>query len=297
MQRLWTSHDVVARVRRLSGQRRIGHTGTLDPMASGVLVLCLGSATRLVEYYQGETKRYYAEIVLGTATDTYDAEGWVTASAPVPLLSKDDVEAALATLRGEVWQKPPAYSAIKQAGETLYARARRGETIYAEARRVTIYRLELLDLQPPNRLGVSIVCSAGTYVRSLAHDLGHALGTNGHLAVLRREAVGAFSLADAHSLAEIEQCAARGELSGLLRAPGDGMPLPTVRLPDELLRRFSYGQRVLLDRSLCPPPGGDQPLVQVRDGAGTLAGIIRCLQAGAAEDATAALWKAEKWLT
>jgi tRNA pseudouridine55 synthase len=112
-ERLWTSHDVVARVRRLSGQRRIGHTGTLDPLASGVLVLCLGTATRLVEYYQGETKRYYAEVVLGTATDTYDAEGDSIASAPVPPLTPAGIEAALATLRGEVWQEPPAYSAIK----------------------------------------------------------------------------------------------------------------------------------------------------------------------------------------
>ena len=132
VERLWTSHDVVARVRRLSGQRRIGHTGTLDPMASGVLVLCLGIATRLVEYYQGEDKRYLAEVALGYATDTFDAEGKVVESLPVPALHAVDVENALVRFRGPVWQVPPAYSAIKQEGEALYARARRGEAVSAD---------------------------------------------------------------------------------------------------------------------------------------------------------------------
>jgi tRNA pseudouridine55 synthase len=294
-ERLWTSHDVVARVRGVSGQRRIGHTGTLDPMASGVLVLCLGTATRLVEYYQGETKRYYAEVVLGTATDTYDAEGDIVATARVPLLTLADIEAALATLRGEVWQEPPAYSAIKQGGEALYAKARRGEAVSTEARRVTFHRLELLDLRLPDRLLLDVVCSAGAYVRSLAHDLGRALGTYGHLDVLRRLAVGAFTLEDAHTLAQIETAAQRGELARLLRAPGDGLPLPALQLPAELLRRFGHGQHVVLEQPLCTP---DQPLAQVRDEAGALAGIIRCLRPeDEASQPGPALWKAEKWLT
>ena len=294
-QRLWTSHDVVARVRRLSGQRRIGHTGTLDPLASGVLVLCLGTATRLVEYYQGEAKRYYAEIMLGAATDTYDAEGRVTATAPVPPLTPAAVETALAALRGEQWQEPPAYSAIKQEGEALYAKARRGEAVTVSARRVLFHRLDLLELRAPDRLLLDIECSAGAYIRSLAHDLGRALGTLAYVDVLRRTRAGAFDEGDAHSLPEIEAAAARGELAHLLLPLGERLPLPAVQMGAEHMRQFGYGRQVLLDAALCPPDP-DQPLAQVRDDRGALAGIIRCMapQDGAAQGA--ALWKAEKWL-
>jgi tRNA pseudouridine55 synthase len=290
-QRLWSSHDFVARVRGISGQRRIGHTGTLDPLASGVLVLCLGTATRLVEYYQGEAKRYYAEVVLGAATDTYDAEGAVVATAPVPPLAREQVDAALAPLRGEIWQEPPAYSAIKQGGEALYAKARRGEIVSAEARRVTFHRIDLIELRTPGRLLLDIECSAGAYVRSLAHDLGRALGCYGYLDVLRRLAVGNFDLAAAHTLADIETAARAGELDRLLRPAGEGLPLPVLRLPADLLRRMGHGQHVPLEDSPCPP---GQPLAQVRDENGELAGIVRCLQASG-ETPDAPIWKAEKW--
>lgn len=149
-----TSHDVVQRVRRWSGQRRIGHTGTLDPMASGVLVLCLGAATRLVEYYQGHDKEYLACIELGTVTDTYDACGQVVERRPVGRLEADGVEALLATFRGEIQQRPPIFSALKQGGESLHRKARRGEEIRVESRPVTVHRLELLSIegteQPPH---------------------------------------------------------------------------------------------------------------------------------------------------
>jgi tRNA pseudouridine55 synthase len=294
-ERLWTSHDVVARVRRLSGQRRIGHTGTLDPMASGVLVLCLGIATRLVEYYQGEDKRYYAEVVLGYATDTYDAEGALVETVPVPPLAREDVEHALAHFRGEVWQIPPAYSAIKQEGETLYARARRGETVSAEARKVTFQRIDLIDLRAPDRLLLAIDCSAGAYIRSLAHDLGRSLGTVATLDVLRREAAGAFSVDDACTLDQVESAATDGALADLLRKPGDGLPLPQTHLSPELRRRLAHGQRVPIAQAVCVAA---QPLMQVRDEEGNLAGIMRCLEPGdPADPKSAALWKAEKWLS
>jgi tRNA pseudouridine55 synthase len=294
--RLWTSHDVVARVRRLTNQRRIGHTGTLDPMASGVLVLCLGLATRLVEYYQGEDKRYSAEVVLGSATDTYDAEGTVTATAPIPLLTPEEVEAALSDFRGVIMQVPPAFSAIKQEGKTLYARARRGEPVTVEARPVTFHCIELLELRLPDRLLLSIHCSAGAYIRSLAHDLGRRLGTLGTLAVLRRESVGTFLLHDAATLSQVEDAAARGCAAELLRPPGDGLPLPQTVLDHDLRRRFGHGQHVLLPTTMCPP---DATLVQVRDEAGALAGIIRCLETTntPAEPTAVTLWKAEKWLS
>jgi tRNA pseudouridine55 synthase len=271
-------------VRRLSDQRRIGHTGTLDPMASGVLVLCLGLATRLVEYYQGEEKQYAAEVLLGCATDTYDVEGAVTARAPVPALTPGAIEAALGRFRGEVLQAPPVFSAIKQEGEALYARARRGEAVTVEARPVTFYRLDLLDFQPPDRLQLAVTCSAGAYVRSLAHDLGQALGTLGTLSALRREAAGHFTLADAHTLPAVEAAAREGTLGRLLVPPGTGLPLPAVQLPPELLRRLGQGQRVPIGADICPlPVQGGPPLAQARDGNGALAGIIRCLDAAAAE--------------
>jgi tRNA pseudouridine55 synthase len=298
-ERLWTSHDVVARVRRLSNQRRIGHTGTLDPMASGVLVLCLGIATRLVEYYQGEDKRYYAEIVLGYATDTYDGEGKVTEMAPVPVLAQADLERGLAPFRGEIWQTPPAYSAIKQEGVALYARARRGEEVTVVARRVTFHSINLIDFRPPDRLLLAIHCSAGAYIRSLAYDLGRSLGTLATLDVLRREAVGSFSLADAVTLEQIGKAAAHGALADLLHKLGDGLPLPQVQLTAELRRRLAHGQHLPLAHAACPIDcTTGQPLVQVRDEMGNLAGIMRCLQPpdDPSDPASAALWKAEKWL-
>jgi tRNA pseudouridine55 synthase len=158
---------------------------------------------------------------------------------------------------------------------------------------VTFYRLELLDLLAPDRLALAITCSAGAYVRSLAHDLGIALGTLGTLAVLRREAAGGFSLAAAHTLDAIEGAAAAGSLAELLQPPGANLPLPQVTLPPELRQRLAHGQRVLLPRDLCSVPEVGA-LVQVRDEDGALTGIMRCLQL---DSPTAALWKAEKWLS
>lgn len=288
---LLTSHDVVGRVRRWSGQRRIGHTGTLDPMASGVLLLCLGSATRLVEYYQGERKRYYAEIALGAATDSYDAEGTVTATARVPLLDVETIEQALAAFRGTVLQRPPAFSAIKQGGEALYHKARRGEEVEIAPREVTFHQLDLLAFDAPDRIQLRVLCSAGGYIRSLAHDLAQALGTYGHLAVLRREAVGAFTLDDAHSLESIEEAARASRLHTLLKAPGWGLPLPVVRVEDDLIRRLGFGQVVALAAEPCDPV---RHLAQIHDTEGQFAGIARRLRR--ADDGDRWLWKAEKWL-
>ncbi|NJN83735.1 MAG: riboflavin biosynthesis protein RibF [Caldilineaceae bacterium] len=244
--RLPTSHDIVQMVRRWSGQKRIGHTGTLDPMASGVLVLCLGQATRLVEYYQGHDKQYHAAIELGAATDTYDAMGQVTEESPVPALSPEMIERALDRFRGPIMQTPPVYSALKQGGESLHRKARRGEDVSATARPVTIHRIDLLDFLPPARIVLRVVSSAGVYIRSLAHDLGNALGTHGHLAKLRREAAGAFTLADAHPLAEIEQAASKGELEQLMWPLAQQLDLPRLQLDEETIRRLGFGQHVML---------------------------------------------------
>jgi len=187
-----TSHDVVNQVRRISGIRRIGHAGTLDPLATGVLLLCLGRTTRLVEYLVGQPKTYEAVIRLGQTTNTYDAEGQVMVDQPVAV-SIDGIRAALPHFRGVIQQRPPLYSAIKRGGRPLYKLARQGIEVEIPLRTVTIYELQLLSWATP-LLTIRVVCSAGTYIRSLAHDLGQVLGCGGHIAALRRTAVGVFKV-------------------------------------------------------------------------------------------------------
>ncbi|MEZ4870481.1 MAG: tRNA pseudouridine(55) synthase TruB [Caldilineaceae bacterium] len=286
--RLFTSHDIVQLVRRWSGQRRIGHTGTLDPLASGVLVLCLGQATRLVEYYQGHDKQYDTEITLGQATDTYDSLGQVTATATVPHLTTAQIETALQAFRGAIQQTPPIYSALKQGGESVHYKARRGEAVTLAPRPVTIHQLDLVDFQPPRRLVLRVRCSAGAYIRSLAHDLGQALNCYGHLSRLRREAAGAFTLQDAHPLTQIEPMAQGGRLGELLLPLGQGLSLPRVTLDADAITRFGYGQSVRLTAS------HENGLAGAWDEKGHCVGIIRCLEADV-DKPDCNWWKAEKW--
>ncbi len=196
-----TSHDVVARVHRWSGIRRVGHAGTLDPLATGVLVLCLGQATRLSEYLMASPKQYRATILLGVETDTYDREGRVVRRSPVNL-SRAQVEAALAEFVGKIAQVPPMYSALKREGTPLYRLARRGQEVERQARQVEIYTLQLMDWSPP-QLTIEVTCSPGTYIRSLAHDLGQRLGCGAHLTALTRLASGEFRLEQAVTLDEL----------------------------------------------------------------------------------------------
>lgn len=300
-----TSHDVVSRVRRWSKQRRIGHTGTLDPMASGVLVLCLGSATRLVEYYQGHAKQYYAEIQLGSATDTYDAFGQITRRAPIPPLSAAQIEAALERFRGDILQRPPLFSALKKGGESLHRKARRGEQVDVEPRPVTFHQLDLLQYEPDGRIALRVLCSAGGYIRSLAHDLGEALGSVAHLSVLRREAAGPFTLEDAYTLPQIEEAARVGQLAQLLLPLGERLEIPRIALDAETVTRLGHGQRVVLDaatqravHSVVAQAEADadpqRALAQGIDPHGTFAGIMRYIgPAHSSESGT--IWKAEKW--
>ena len=189
-----TSHDVVGRVRRVAGLRRVGHAGTLDPLATGVLLLALGRAARLIEYLVGHDKVYETTVRLGQTTATYDAEGNVLEERPFTHLILPQIEKALAQFRGNILQQPPLYSAIKQGGQPLYKLARQGKTeVERPYRPVTIHELTLLNWEPPN-LALRIGCSSGTYIRSLGHDLGEALGCGGHLSALRRLAVGDFGL-------------------------------------------------------------------------------------------------------
>lgn len=188
-----TSHDVVARVRRALNIKKIGHAGTLDPLADGVLILCLSSATRLSEYVMQSTKRYRARVRLGIVTNTYDAEGQILRQQDAAFITRADVERALTDFLGDIQQIPPMYSAIKQGGRKLYELARAGEEVERQARPVTITALTISGWQPPE-FTLDVTCSAGTYIRSLAFDLGESLGVGAHLSGLTRTASGAFTL-------------------------------------------------------------------------------------------------------
>jgi len=198
-----TSHDVVSRVRRLAGTRKVGHAGTLDPMATGVLVLGLNRATRLLGHLTLTDKRYDATVRLGGTTTTDDADGDLVSSSPTDHLSEDDVRSALSSLVGEIDQVPSSVSAVKVDGRRAYARVRAGEDVDLPARTVTVHELLVTDVRPGDEavdVDVSVRCSSGTYIRAIARDLGAALGVGGHLTMLRRTAVGPFTLADAHDL-------------------------------------------------------------------------------------------------
>ncbi|GIJ26880.1 tRNA pseudouridine synthase B [Micromonospora qiuiae] len=204
-----TSHDVVARVRRLARTRRVGHGGTLDPMATGVLVIGVNRATRLLTYVIGADKSYTATIRLGQATVTDDAEGDVTSTTPAGRLTDDGIRSALAALTGEIDQVPSAVSAIKINGQRAYKRVREGESVELPARRVTVSRLDVLAIRREQPdvvdVDVDVACSTGTYIRAIARDAGLALGVGGHLTALRRTAVGGFRLAEAVTLDELER--------------------------------------------------------------------------------------------
>ncbi|MFZ5480587.1 MAG: tRNA pseudouridine(55) synthase TruB [Myxococcota bacterium] len=202
-----TSHDVVAVVRAVTGLKKVGHTGTLDPFATGVLPLALGGATRLIQYLDEDRKVYDAVVRLGVATDTGDPTGTAIAEKPVPPLARRDVEAVLATFLGQRMQTPPRYSAVKVAGRPLYEYARKGQEVEVKARPIRIDGMELVSLDAP-RLRVVITCSRGTYARVLAEQIGEALGTVGHLEELRRIASGPFHVDQAVPLSRLSEIVA-----------------------------------------------------------------------------------------
>lgn len=191
-----TSYDVVRKTKRISGLKKVGHAGTLDPFSTGLLIVMLGRGTKLMPFLMEGTKRYRAVIHLGVETDTYDPEGRVVEEKTVPDLSPELVREALERFVGEIEQTPPAFSAVHVDGTRAYKLARRGQEVRLSTRRVTIHGIDLLRLDPP-RLTVEVHCSGGTYIRSLAHDLGKALDTGAHLAGLRRVASGPFRVEDA----------------------------------------------------------------------------------------------------
>jgi len=239
----WTSHDVVARVRRLLGVRRVGHAGTLDPMATGLLLVCVGQATRIAEYLMRGTKVYRARIRLGVTTDTDDATGQVVARQTVTA-DEDAVRAALADFVGTIQQVPPRYSAIKQDGRPLYKLARAGIEPQRKPRQVTIHRIDLLAWNPPD-LTIEVTCASGTYIRALARDLGERLGCGGHLTGLTRLASGHFTLEHAHSLAEVEAASAEGRAAELLLPMDEALrDMEILTVDAEAEQRIRHGQQI-----------------------------------------------------
>jgi len=198
-----TSFDIVAKVKRLSGERRVGHAGTLDPMATGVLPVCLGRGTRVIEFLADAAKTYRAQIELGVATDTYDASGKVTYRGDPSGISQDQVESAFTSFCGSIQQTPPMYSAVKHHGKRLYQLARAGIEVERRSRLTKIYRLELVDWHPPV-VTIEVECSRGTYIRSVAHDLGQVLGCGANLKSLIRLRCGLFDIKDTISVPQLE---------------------------------------------------------------------------------------------
>ncbi len=260
-----TSHKIVSIVRRGIGVKKVGHAGTLDPRASGVLVLCIGSATRLSEYLSVSSKRYQAVIRFGCSTQTYDSEGdmvRLTGTAP----SEEDILAILPEFRGEIEQIPPPYSAIKIKGQKAYELARSGQDVELEARKITIHHLELVGYDPPD-LALDIECTAGTYIRSIAHDLGERLGTGAHLASLRRIKAGSFMIEDSTSMTELEEGFTTGEWVNYIVPAKEALPdLPLIELDRNTLGEIMHGRKIPADEGaigLARAIGPDGELVAI----------------------------------
>jgi tRNA pseudouridine55 synthase len=264
----WTSHDVVAKVRRLVGGK-VGHAGTLDPMATGLLVLGLGRSTRLLRFVQGFEKEYQATALFGVATDSLDADGAIIERSPLPV-DTAELESVAERFRGSILQIPPMVSARKVEGKRLYELARAGQVVEREARQVEIYSLVFTDLAPSDYPEVSfdVVCSTGTYVRTLADDLARALGGRAHLTKLRRVRNGTLGVADAVSVDQIEEAAADGAVESLVIDPATALSdIPGIEVESSYIPGIRNGvaipTAILLD-------GGD----------GTIQGFVRLLADG-----------------
>jgi tRNA pseudouridine55 synthase len=272
-----TSHDVVARVRRLAGQKRVGHTGTLDPAASGVLPIVLGQATRVAEYLSESGKAYRATVRFGVVTDTYDAEGQVIREAPVAL-TREQIAALLPDFLGEQLQRPPIYSALKRDGQRLYALARAGQSVTVELRPISITGLEIVDWTPPD-LTLDIECSKGTYIRSLAFDLGERLGPGAHLAALIRTRSGPFTLATSVTLDALTHAFADGSWRDYCYAPDEALLDWRAAIVDEANElHIRYGQTLRAPPHASTPaeiPMASHSLLRAYSADGRFLGILR----------------------
>jgi tRNA pseudouridine55 synthase len=279
-----TSFDIVRRIRRATGEKRVGHAGTLDPAATGVLLVLLGQATRITEYLMDMPKTYRGAVRLGVTTTTYDSEGEVTREADPGDVTETALRNALTHFIGEIEQVPPAHSAVKIDGERAYHRARRGEEVAMKARPATIYRIDLLRYEPPVA-EIEVECARGTYIRSLAHDLGEKLGCGAHLASLVRTRVGPFSIDSAADEAVLIEAFEANTWRDLLQPMDCGLvafPAITIEIEDE--KDLRHGQAVDLGDEH-RPAGATEARAYAEDG--SLIGIIRY-------DAELAMWRPRK---
>jgi tRNA pseudouridine55 synthase len=257
-----TSHDVVARVRKLLKQKRVGHAGTLDPAASGVLPICIGQGTRVAEYLSESGKAYQAVIQFGTVTDTYDSEGSILRTSATDALTLAHIEEALPHFLGAQMQVPPLYSAIKLQGQPAYKRIRAGEEITLEARPIEIYALQIVNWQAP-LLTLDVACSKGTYIRSLAYDMGEYLGYGAHLAGLTRTRSGPFMLEKSISLEQLAAIIEEGTLADTVFPPDFALQqYPALSLDEETTQRVLHGNTFRHDQS---SPQLESALVRIYD--------------------------------
>jgi tRNA pseudouridine55 synthase len=284
-----TSHDVVARVRKLLRQKRVGHTGTLDPMAKGVLPICVGQATRVAEYLSESGKAYQAEITFGTVTDTYDAEGTVIRTSSTDALTRERIESLLPHFLGPQLQVPPLYSAIKIQGQPAYKRARAGEALTLEPRAVEITQLRIVDWQHP-RLTIDVECSKGTYIRSLAYDLGEALECGAYLTALQRTRSGPFSIEQSLTLEQLADAIEQEQIATCL-FPADYalQSYPAFYLDEETAQHVLHGNAFHYQLDTATPQAPHSTLARLYDTTGRFLAI-------ATWDAERVLWQPKKVL-
>lgn len=295
----WTSHDVVGKLRRIFGTRKVGHSGTLDPMATGVLVCGIGQATRLLSYVSVAGKEYDATIRLGLTTVTDDSEGELVAAAGAALAlqpvagvvatSESEIKSYLAQMVGEIDQRPSSVSAIKVDGERAYTRVRKGETVLLPTRKVTIHKIDIQHVRvtscesstgeslPVVDIDITVSCSSGTYIRAIARDLGEQIGVGGILTSLRRTSVGNFELQSARTLAELELAAADAQLSQIQVSLADSLAwiFPTLTLGEEEAAKFCHGGKISMSGTISQssPEFPNQGLVGVLDATGSGIGV------------------------
>lgn len=269
-----TSFAMVSLVRRLTGVRRVGHAGTLDPLASGVLPVAVGHATRFIEYLDESRKAYTAHVRFGEATDTYDADGTVTERGDPSTINAAAIEVALPEFTGDLLQAPPAYSAIKLKGRPLYSYARAGVAVEPAPRLVHVERIALRSFEPPVAV-LDVECGKGTFVRSLAHDLGRRLGCPAHLVALRRTASGGFRIEDARTPDELRALAADGRLDDVILAPDRGVE----RRPAAILGH-AHSLDLAFGRDLALPPRAGADLCRAYSAEGAFLGMLRWAPSG-----------------
>ncbi len=280
-----TSHDVVDFIRRIVGQKRVGHAGTLDPLASGVLIVCLGKATRIVEYLMSSWKEYRVSMVLGVETDTGDAAGQVLTERDASVVTQENFEKVATAFVGEVDQVPPLYSAVKHGGKRLYQLAREGKVIQPSPRKVTIYSIEVISFdgcqnaqeKPWTRQAEIIVrCSSGTYIRSLCVDIGKSLGCGAHVSALRRTCVGKFKVENAVTLNQLEAAVCQGQLGDYVLSLDRALEL--AEMPSVCLGRDDVIPALNGRCVSCTFKGQDGALVRILAPDGSLIGVGRAVR-------------------